>query len=311
MSRWVNEDTPNRIFARRAREARGDFEQPSEKWKQTSLFPKKDVPRLQPHQASPRQFAHLPGIQWHGNYDEAEVTRPNEDVDLWGGYRYNSVGVHAGTQRAAKDIIDWHGPFDYAEHIGGDEDPPEYDQRMLADEQAAVNARGGRHGYLHPVLPHHGDIVPGLRKDQGDEWGNVVGGVNGALRREVNSADWNGDYATVAPHDIRKGLRYKNESEHPGHTSTLIPTGVAMQHSDYVLQALMTASGGIHPETLALFQRGILDKAEARKYNPTTSAARPHIGPGTSDRFRRDRTDRARRTVRSRQFDQTLPFEES
>lgn len=316
MSRWVNEDTPNRRFARAAREVAGaDPGEPvAGQGKQLSLFPKKDVPRLQPHQASPRQFAHLPGIQWHGNYDEAEVSRPHdEDLDLFGGMGYTSGGVHSGTKRAAKDIIDWHGPFDYAEHIGGDEDPPEYDQRMLADEQAAVNARGGRHGYLHPVLPHPDDHVPGRGVDQGDHWGEALGRVNGALRREVAAAEWNGDYATVAPHDIRKGLRYKNESEHPGHTSTLTPISAPLQHSDYVRMNLRvgTDNNHIHPETLALFRRGVLDKVEAQKYNPTTSAARPHIGPGTSDRFRRDRTDRARRTVRSRQFDQTLPFEES
>lgn len=320
MSRWVDEDTPNRRFARAAREVAGaDPGEPvAGQGKQLSLFPKKDVPRLQPHQASPRQFAHLPGIQWHGNYDESEVSRPHdEDLDLFGGMGYTSGGVHSGTKRAAKDIIDWHGPFSLLRHLGGSMALEEghtledYDATP-EDHDAEVERRGGRHGYLHPVLPHPDDHVPGRGVDQGDHWGEALGRVNGALRREVAAAEWNGDYDPVRTNDIRKGLRYQNQSEHPGHISTLTPISAPLQHSDYVRMNLRvgTDNNHIHPETLALFRRGVLDKVEAQKYNPTTPTA-VTSGPGASDSFRKDRTQRARRNLRSHQFDQTLPMEGS
>ncbi|WP_460990891.1 hypothetical protein, partial [Staphylococcus aureus] len=56
----------------------------------------------------------------HGNYDASEVSLPHdEDLDLFGGMGYTSGGVHSGTKRAAKDIIDWHGPFSLLRHLGG------------------------------------------------------------------------------------------------------------------------------------------------------------------------------------------------
>lgn len=267
--------------------------------KQLSLFPRKDVPRLQPHQASPAQFVRLPGIQWHGNYDESRVTKPDADLDLWGGGAYNSGGVHAGTKRAAKDALDWHGQFDLLASI---RDNPLDDGSTLEDyglsHEDAVDEqvrRGGGHGFLHPVLPDRESIVPGRRGDAGDDWGQSLGQVNGALRRELNRAEWEGNWEPAAPSEVAKGLRYENGSEHPGSISTLMPTSSPMQHSDYVENALRTAARGVHPLTHHLFNMGILDKVEAQRYLPPN--AKPQSSAGTiahSEKMRSARTTAAK-----------------
>ena len=167
MSRW-GKDPAGHAFEASARELNsgGDPSTPvAGQGRQLSLFPKKDVPRLQPHQASPRQFAKLPGIQWHGNYDDSSVSKPDEEVDMigegsWDMDRdYVVGGVHAGTKRAAKDALDWHGPFDLLRSLHPTPNPQAegytledygYDEDAHQDEAAR---RGGLHGYLHPVLP--------------------------------------------------------------------------------------------------------------------------------------------------------------
>ena len=274
----------------------------SQRDKQLSLFPKKDVPRLQPHQASPAQFGKLPGIQWHGNYDPSSVSKPDEMVDIigegsWDMDRdYVVGGVHAGTKRAAKDALDWHGPFDLLRAVHPTPNPQAegytledygYDENAHQDE---VNRRGGTHGYLHPVLPERESIQRGKKQDYGDNWTPALSRANPSLRREVLNSD-EGEPIHVG--EFSRGLRYENASEHPGSISTLMPNNNPMQHSDYVERALRTASGGVHPLTHHLFNKGLLDQVEAQRYLPPSRPQTGGAGEGHSEKKRDMRTARS------------------
>ena len=249
---------------------------PRDGTKQMSLFLKKDVARLLPHQASPAQFAKLSGIQWHGNYDESSVTKADGEFDLHSEFSYGRPGgVHAGTKRAAKDRLDEHGAYSnrHANPFGVRDENDRLVDSDVAHEDA-VRARGGVHGYIHPVLPHSPDIVPGRRRDAGGDWGKALGDVNGRLRRDLRDPSETEPVAWAETNDPRlKGLRYRNAVEHPLSLSTLIPNRSPMQHSDYVEQALRNASGGVHPLTHHLFKLGVLDKVEAQRYLPTALVA--------------------------------------
>ena len=251
--------------------------------KQMSLFLKKDVARLLPHQASPAQFAKLPGIQWHGNYDESSVSKATGELDLYSTASIRAGGVHAGTKRSAKDRLDKNGPYSnrHANPFGVRDENDRLVDSDVAHEEA-VRDRGGVHAYIHPVLPHSPDIVPGRKPDAGEDWGKTLGDVNGRLRRDLRVPgekfdESDPDEADPDPvawaqtnNPRLKGLRYLNSVEHPRSPSTLIPNHSPMQHSDYVEQALRNASGGVHPLTHHLFKLGVLDKVEAQRYLPTT-----------------------------------------
>lgn len=276
------------------------------------MFPRPE--RLTPEMARPDQFHRLPGVMWHGNYDPSEVTRADGQL---GRDNYNSVGVHAGTRRAAMDALDMHGGYDpHKDANWGANEPPNRNldevQRAAWDDQEArreITRRGGQHGFLHPVLPSR--IRPGLRPDAGENWSRVALENNPPLRREVS--EWpHGE--PVHPDEIRLGLRYKNESEHPDTHSVLIPNTASMQHSDYVREAVLNGKK-VHPLTQRLYDEGVLDAAEARRYDPMDASSVgynvAHSDTKRKVRTSRIRASRKRNFLRSTIAQPELPFGES
>lgn len=263
-------------------------------------------PRLTPEMARPDQFHRLPGVMWHGNYDPSSLTRAD---GLLGWDDYNSVGVHAGTRRAAMDALDVHGEYDPVkggevdEHldIRGNGGISEAIAAQEMEKHRVVKARGGGHGFLHPVLPEKHRVAKGLVDDAGDDWSEAALGVNSRLAKEALYGD------PIEPDEINRGVRYKNLNEHPGSTSVLLPNTSMMQHSDYV-RAALEAGRPVHPLTKRLYDEGLLDSTEARRYMPVAAAVR------ASDAFRKRRTERVSEQRRRPAVDvsqQLLPFVES
>lgn len=211
---------------------------------------------------------------WHGNYDPSSVTRakPKEQAFHVG----ETVGVHAGTRRSAMDRLDTLG---------------EYDPDEAGDQAQDVEARGGYHGYLHPVLPQSGRVAKGLQPDEGHNWKVSMLGVNPRLRAKAESGD-------LEPDHFERGLRYENSIEHPGSASVLLPNASNMQHSDYVREALQN-SQKVHPLTERLFNEGILDQAEARRYTPRAPRnSDTNYEWAESEPLRQERTARVRESRR-------------
>lgn len=263
---------------------------------QMSFFPKKDVPRLQPHQATPDQFRRLPGLLWHGNYSENGPDRDSMtpvDFDPPSG-TYQSGGVHAGSRRAAMDALDMHGPYHPNKAID------DGDSYAEDEAQTIIAERGGRHGYLHPILPDASRIAKGDNFDEGEDWAPALARVNPRLRRDMEA---DGDRA-VEEAFIPKGLRYSNTTEHPGSTSTLIPTSSPMTQEDYVRQAIQDGRAHeVHPLTMDLFKRGLLTESQAVKYQPIGSSGAT-LGSEfkRSARTARVRASRRREELKGQQF---------
>lgn len=224
---------------------------------QPALFPRPE--RLRPEMASPSQFAKLPGILWHGNFDASSVNQPFNALADRSHWSDNPVGVHAGTRRSAMDRLDALGPYTPEANLD------ESDVPLLSpsERRRIISERGGEHGFLHPVLPPRGRIAAGLREDAGNNWSEATIGANPDLRKDDAwrySTSW----------DVQRGLRYQNAQEHPGTHSALIPVDAPMQHSDYVAEALRQGRP-VHPLTRALYERGVLDESQARKYEPLSA----------------------------------------
>jgi hypothetical protein len=282
---------------------------PAPRSRQLAMFPRPE--RLTPEMARPDQFHRLPGVMWHGNYDPSSVSKPGlQNFHAQTG-RYNPVGVHAGTKRAAMDALDWHGEYD------SDKDP-NYVPYNADDprERKAANEAHGSHGYLHPVLPSR--ILPrresasrqtGLWQDPGDDWTGPVALTNyrdiGKKQDQwsLRDDDVAADRPTFRYDSVKHGLRYQNDTEHPGSTSVLIPTSAPMQHSDYVREAIVNGRK-VHPLTERLYNDGLLDQVEARKYQPMRNPAVTGVNATHSDTKRTARTARVKST-RKREFLQT------
>lgn len=271
---------------------------------QQAFIPRSEVPRLQPHQASPEQFRRLPGILWHGNYSQSGPDRdPNTEIEFNSRRHdnYQSAGVHAGSRRAAMDALDMWGPYSHGYALGRTGRP---DSDM---EERAARERGGRHGFLHPVLPDPSRIAKGNNFDEGEDWTPAVARVNQRLVRETEDAgEWN-----LRESDVQRGLRYTNTSEHPGTTSTLIPTGSPMTHEDYVRQAIRDGRAHeVHPLTMDLFKRGLLTQSQASKYDPIPYAG-SRLGSETkrSSRTARVRATRKREELKGQRLLEEQPEE--
>lgn len=241
--------------------------------RQLALFPR--GPRANPAAISPEGFESHPGVMWHGNYDPESVTL-SLDTEMGRFFGVVAGGVHAGTQRSAMDRLDAQGPYDYLK------DRASYGRWDSEDEAAAIDARGGVHGYIHPVIPQQDRMAPGLYHDEGSDWTDALRKANAAsLRAPDEPSGWH----VFDADDVQRGVRYRNAEEHIDSISALLPNTSLMQHSDYVQDALERGDP-VHPRTLAMYELGVLDREHANKYEPLDDA---YYGSDLKAKQRRER----------------------
>ena len=235
--------------------------------KQLSLFSEEEESRMmpkEPHQMSPNEFRDHPMTVFHSSYQR--IPKPGNRV------RSGFSGIHAGSESSAigrartnEGYIPREAEWDYR----GDA-PWESGVEPLRDR--GFKRDQGRRADHGPASDAPKQVLHAI---------NIMRYVTPESRLHKPAEDWDANDKKVVK-KLTHPLAYTNEFEDSGSMSVVIPNPMRgpLTHSQYVTEAIREGRGHeVHPETMWLYNKGVLDNYEKVPEKETRSSDQLSLYP--------------------------------